>query len=106
MATEILAPTTDADTSREFIVGFRERPGVTNPTTVFVPGLAGSEEATLEFSVDDGESWVEVLSDGISTFSVAVNTVVVTVPGRFRVNKDATAGAVGVYIVAAGAERE
>lgn len=75
--------------------------GSGHPVTICVPGLAGAEVATVEFSLDSGANWFSYF-DGASAsplqFTVSRNAIAFYAPGLLRVNKGATASAVGVWV--------
>ena len=92
-AKELLAAKTGADQSKTFWVSKDQ------VVTVMVsPNLAGSETADIQISHDDGTTWADYL-DGIAVELTATkNTERLYGPMLYRVDKDATAGATGIYL--------
>jgi len=90
---EILAATTSAAASTGFSVS------VENPVAVFVPGLATTETADLQVTVDNGATFDDATdSNGTIQATASVNSFLVIGPGEYRINKSATASAVAVSI--------
>jgi hypothetical protein len=64
-------------------------------STLFVSGLQGTETIPLQFTLDNGTTWTNVKCSGTSIeLSISNNTLVLNVPGRYRLNKSVTAGPV------------
>ena len=86
----LLAPTTSAVASNVFSIGSR-------PRTIVATGLAGTEKATLQITYD-GTNFVDVYFDNALVALTATNTTVVVVgPGHYRVNKEDSVSASGIY---------
>lgn len=64
------------------------------PITVVAQGLGATESVTIEISADGGTTW-----QGIYTLTSTGPAVTITGPGLYRINKPATAGAVGVEVM-------
>lgn len=93
MSETSLSPTTSATASSSFFISGLER------VTVICPGLAGAETAQLQISYDEGLTFIDYYDrDGIVQFTATCNGLLVEGPGTFRVDKDASVGAVGVYL--------
>lgn len=93
MIKQLLAPTTSATQSDEIELDQQ----VHYPAVFSAKGLAGSEVGTLQHN--DGTGWDDVYQDGsLVTLSTTHTLVSVWSPGRYRIDKDATAGAVGVNV--------
>jgi len=92
-AKELLAATTDADQSKDFYVN------KDNVVTVMVsPDLATTETADIQISHDDGKTWADYIDGSAIELTLTRNTVRLYGPMLYRVDKDATAGATGVYL--------
>lgn len=92
----VLAATTDAAASEAFM------PTEEGQTiTIQVVGLANSEKAYLQIeNVLSAGSYVNYKYNGSNVYCDAGNNVVVVGHiGKFRINKDASAGAVGVVVM-------
>jgi hypothetical protein len=69
-------------------------------STLFATGLTGTETVPLQFTVNNGQTWTDVKSNGSSVeLSVSNNAMVLNVPGRYRLNKGVTAGNVSIVLV-------
>jgi hypothetical protein len=91
----IIAPTTDAKVAENTF-----NVGVDRPCSVFVSGLAGAEEAALEYTLDNGNTFVAAAdSNGPIVFTATDNSKLVEGPGKYSISKDATVGAVGAVVV-------
>jgi len=94
MATkELLAPTTDATQSANFYV-----PKDQVATVMCSPDLAGSETGDVQLSHDDGTTWVDYVDVSAVELSVSKNAIRLLGPMLYRIDKDSTAGATGIYL--------
>ena len=92
-AKTLLTAQTGAGNSDSFYV-----PQMLNRTLIVSPDLAGSETADVQISHDDGTTWADYL-DGIAVELTATkNSLRLYGPAWFRVAKDVTAGATGIYL--------
>lgn len=92
----ILADATGAGQSSKFWVGTNE-----TATVIAEPILAGVEKGTLQITNDDGTTWINALNgDTPESNELSATTTVIYVkgPGLYRIDKDATAGATGIYM--------
>ena len=97
MTTQILAATTSAVASTSFIVGGRSDQD--GRATISVIGIAGAENADIQFSHDVGTTWTDLFQDGSQVRLTATNNMVTVYgPGLFRVDKEATAGATSIHL--------
>lgn len=89
----LLTATTDADQSDPVAIK-----GAKSPYTFHcAPPLAGTEEAQIQYLGGNG-TWYDLQLDGSEVKMTASHRMVTLYgPGVFRVDKDATAGATGVY---------
>lgn len=92
----ILAPATGAGQSQQF-----ECDGV-RPVTVELhaaSGLTAAEYADIQTTKDNGTSWQDLYYDG-SQIRLTNTSTSVTVygPGIYRVDKEATTNAAGIYL--------
>ena len=95
MSTIILAATTSAAQSADFTVRGMMRAGGDH-AHLTAPGIAGSEVATIQKKNAD-DSYSDYYIDNVIQTITATNTgVVVDGAGIYRVDKDATAAAVGI----------
>ena len=102
MAQELLAPQTAAAASSPFKVSSEQNGN--RPVSVMTTGLAGAENADVQFSVNGGSIWNDLFQDGSQVRLTAINnSVTIYGPGLYRVDKEATAGAAGVFISTAAA---
>ncbi len=91
---EILLAVTGAGTSDSFPV----KDGAT--VSVYCsPNLAGAETADIQVSPDNGVTWVDYL-DGTAAveLTATLNAIKLYGPGRFRIVKDATVSATGIWL--------
>lgn len=93
----LLSPTTSATQSNVFRVLSPEK-----PVTLIIGATSGhtaSEYSDLQISYD-GTNWEDVYSNGAQQRLSSTNTVlVINAVGLYRVDKEATTNAVGVYLV-------
>lgn len=90
MGTQALAPTTAADTSVTFTLADGQS------THIHTSGLISPERINIE--IDQGGAFKAMVLDGSPQQITASNNIRrITGPGTFRVNKPATAAAVGIY---------
>lgn len=95
-AKTLLAPATGAGNSAEFVVGEQHEATVYLHAT---SGLVVSEFADLQISHDGGSTWADYFKDGSQVrLTNTNNAVTIYGPGRFRVAKDATTNAAGIYL--------
>ena len=92
-AKELLAAQTGAGNSNPFYV-----PQMLNRTLIVSPDLAGSETADVQISRDDGTTWVDYTDGSAVELSSTKNALRLYGPAWFRVAKEATAGATGIYL--------
>lgn len=85
---QIIAPTVSANTQH-----FVSIPG-NNQSTIAQLGLAGSEVIT--FDIDLNGTWYPLLP--AIELTATVNTIVLTGPNSYRINKPTTAGLTSVYL--------
>ena len=72
------------------------------PTTIVADVLAGAEEVNFYFSIDAGVTWATLQVDGSPVVLTATdNAKTFYGPMLIAVDKDATAGACGVFAVTA-----
>lgn len=95
MSRTILTATTSATQSSAFRIHANQV-----PVSVHVDGgIASNENADLQKSHDQGTTWVDVYQDGSQTRLTSTNNIVaINSPGYYRVDKEATASATGVYL--------
>lgn len=93
MSETLLTATTDADQSDPVSVQ-----GAKLPYTFHcAPLLAGAEKATVQFRGGNG-TWYNLYIEGALQEITATNGMITVFGhGQFRIDKDATAGATGVY---------
>lgn len=97
MTQEILAATTSAAQSSSFDVG--GRPDQIGRATVMAIGIAGAENADIQFSHDAGTTWTDLFEAGSQIRLTATNNMVTIYgPGVFRIDKEATAGATSIHL--------
>jgi len=95
MSTVILVATTSAGQSNDITVRGVQRAGGAH-VHITAPGIAGSEVATIQKKNAD-DSYSDYYVDGtIQTVSATNTGVVIDAAGIYRVDKDATAAAVGI----------
>lgn len=95
-AKTLLAPATGAGNSAEFVVGEQREATVTMRAA---SGLTALEYGDIQISVDGGSNWDDYYSDGAQVRLSDVQTAVtIRGPGRFRVAKEATTNATGIYL--------
>lgn len=100
MAKTLLAPQTGAGASSQFKVS-SEQNGQ-RPVSVIATGLAGAENADLQVNAND--VWQDVFQDSAQVRLTATNNMVTVYgPGLYRVDKEATAGAAGIFLSTADA---
>jgi len=89
----LLAAKTGADQSKSFYVAKDQ------VVTVMVsPDLATTETADIQISHDDGTTWADYIDGTAVELTLTKNTLRLYGPMLYRVDKDATAGATGVYL--------
>ena len=90
----ILAATTSAANSESVTLDAQD------VVTIMVsPDLAGSETADIQITPDGGATWVDYQYDGAAIeLTASQNAIRLYGPMKFRVAKDATAGATGVFL--------
>jgi len=80
----------------DFVVGYSNNKP---PITLSQEGLAGTETVDLQISNDGGASYKDVSELGVQAQLTVDNTALtVLAPGRYRLNKGVTAGAVTVSL--------
>lgn len=89
----ILAATTSETDSDEFEVARHQRPAEFN-----APGLAGSEQATIQKKSADGTFFNYYLDNVLQVITATHSGVTVYGPGIYRVHKDATAASVPIEV--------
>lgn len=93
----LLSPVTDAANSKPFAVLDPEK-----PVTLIIYASSGhtaSEYSDLQIS-HDGTNWQDVYSGGVQQRLSSVNTTLqINAVGLYRVAKEATTNATGVYLV-------
>ena len=95
-----IAATTSATVSGVFRNPAQMR-SITVQVTTSGADFAGSEMAVVEYTTDGGVTYKELLVDGtVVALSATNRALTVSGPLVFRLNKTATAGAVGLTIVA------
>lgn len=98
MAVTLLAATTSSAQSTKVVVGRGEVPREQRPISISAPGMAGAENADVQFSQDGGTTWNDLFEDGVQIRLTATNNMITIFgPGVFRIDKEATAAAVGVF---------
>lgn len=90
---ELLAATTDADQSEAFYV-----PKDQVATVMASPDLATTETADIQLSHDDGKTYADYIDGSAVELSLTKNAIRLYGPMWYRVDKDATAGATGIYL--------
>ncbi len=90
MAVILLAATTSAANSSEF----RIRTNSDKVTFGATPALAGAEEVDLEQTFN-GTTWHKV---SIGALDATTFAAVLSAPGRYRLQKDSTAGATALFL--------
>lgn len=96
MAEVLIAPTTAAAESEPFQLG---RAAPFAPSTILATGLAGAEEVEVQFSPDNGDTWLDAMEDSTQiVLDANTNHIGVYSPIMIKVTKGITAGAVGVYL--------
>jgi hypothetical protein len=102
MPDTLLAATTGASASSEFVV--RDSGGglSTMPAVFTCPGIAGAETGTLQKKAADGNWSDYVLPCSGHIISTSLSGVVVSSPGTYRINKTATVAAVPVEVSHSG----
>ena len=97
MSTVILTATTSAAQSDDHIVRGVNRANGTHAHFT-APGIAGAEVATVQKKNND-DSYSDYYIDGtIQTISATHTGVVIDTAGIYRIDKDATAAAVGIEV--------
>lgn len=92
----LLAATTGATASSKVTVIAQ---GLRAPVTILVPGLASGEYGDLQIYNSETTTWHDVYAEGAQVrFTDTTNVYSVFGPGEYRVNKAASAAAVGVYV--------
>ena len=96
-ATLLLAATTSATAS----AAVNARANALPISFIAVPALGAGETGVIQVSPDNGTTWVNVISGGL-TQQLSPNDTVVTVygSGLYRVNKGASAGSTAIYVAA------
>lgn len=92
-AKTLLAAQTGAGNSAAFYV-----PQMLNATVICSPDLAGAETADIQISHDDGTTWVDYQDGAAVELTATQNGLRLYGPALFRVAKDATTGATGIYL--------
>lgn len=102
MAQVLLAAATGAGPSTSFEVKFADRPMESRPVTVSMgprADIGAAEFGDLQKSNDGGVTWDDVYENGAQVqLGLTNNVIVLHGPGLFRINKDATANPVAVYL--------
>jgi hypothetical protein len=87
---------TAANQTSAFWVGNNE-----TVTVTAVPLLQSAEKGTLQITNDDGTTWINALNgDTPESNELSATTTVVYAkgPGNYRIDKDVSTAAVGIYI--------
>lgn len=92
-AKTLLAAQTGAGNSASFYV-----PQMLNATVICSPDLGAGETADIQISHDDGTTWVDYQDGAAVELTETQNAIRVYGPGLFRVAKDATSGATGIFL--------
>jgi len=95
----LLAPTTSGTASAILRVGKGSGGhSESRPAAIFMPGLGAGEFGDIQFSVNGGSTWNNLYEDGAQVrLSNTNNVELIAGPGVYRVNKTATAAAVGCW---------
>lgn len=94
----ILIKPTTAAVSASDATAFRLTDGV---VCISADDLDGTEVVTIEYSGSEGVTWQTAQNvDGDITLTATKHQVVMRGPGDYRVAKQATVGACGVYVKA------
>jgi len=88
-----LAAVTGAAQSSEFFVRQEEK-----ITVMCSPNLVSAETAQIQISHDDGTTWVDANNGTALQLTATINMIVLDGPGIYRVDKDATVSATGIYV--------
>lgn len=100
MSIEVITATTDAAVSGLFRI---YKANGRLPCTFVQNGLAGAEAADIQISYDGGTNFVNLYIEGTQQILSATNhTIQINTPGIYRIDKDASVGAAGVYLVTNG----
>lgn len=86
---EVLAVTTSAAQSALFVVKQGQL-----ATVIFTGTVGATETGTIQISNDNGTTWISATDQLTDTDLVRV----IVAPGKYRVNKSATAAATGIYV--------
>lgn len=98
MAKTLLAPQTAAGQSSIVRVKRDSSSKSGSPISLSAPGLAGGENADVQFSKDEGATWDDLFQDGAQIRITSINNMITIFgPGTYRVDKEATAAAVGIF---------
>ncbi len=89
----LLAAQTGAGNSEQFYIKQGEV-----ATLICSPDLAGSETADVQISHDNGTTFVDYQDGGAIELSATKNAMRLYGPGLYRVAKDSTIGATGIFL--------
>ena len=92
-AKAILAAQTGAGNSLPFYVGSHQK-----ATVMASPNLAGGETADVQVSHDDGTTWIDIQDTSALELSATRTMLQLDGPALYRLAKDSTAGATGLYL--------
>ena len=88
-----LAATTGADQSDTFFVRQDEKVLV-----MCSPNMVSAEAAQIQITHDDGTTWVDANNGALLELTATTNHLVLDGPGVYRVDKEATVTATGIYV--------
>ncbi len=91
--TELLAPKTGADQTKNFYV-----PKDQVVTIMASPILDGSETADVQISHDEGHTFQDYIDSTAVELTATKNAIRLYGPMMYRVDKDITASATGIYL--------
>ena len=102
-AEALLAATTSAAQSASITlageVGFSALPASATLIIYAASGHTASEYSDIQVSHDGGTTWADVYNDGVQKRLSSTNTAITIYgPGVFRVDKEATTNATGVFV--------
>ena len=96
MSNEILAPTASAANSKNVGVMSNDKKTLIMHASA---GLTAGEYSDVQISHDSGATWQDLYENGIQTRLDSKNVAVAIYgPGLFRVAKESTTNAVGIYL--------
>lgn len=95
----MISPTTEAADSHSIVLGDDINGKGRLPTTFFASGFSGDDSVSIQFSIDDGDNWIDMKIDGESvTLNSTDNAKTIYGPGLYRLSKGVTTGSVGVVM--------